>query len=466
MRSMNISLIIPAYNEAPVIVATLHLLRVAFEERFTAHGFTWEIIVVDNASTDNTALAVRKICDERIHAHYIPQKGKGRAVRKGVDLAQGVVVGFTDADLSVAPEEIAEAFLRVLSGETSVVIGSRAHPESMLPGREWWRTGSSTAFNLLSRWVVGTSFRDTQCPLKVMDARGRSIFLATVNPTWFFDVEFLALAERLGVHVVEIPVMWSEHRYPERLSKLSTVKDGARSVAAAFRIRRRLPAQLAELRKMFSMSPSMQWIIVGLGNPGGEYERTRHNAGRIVLEELRRAYDLPEWEYKKTYDAKVSKGVIAGMEVLFVEPETFMNASGKSLRLLVKHPEQAARLIVLHDDVDLPIGSWRFASFGRGSGGQKGVESIMSILKTRDFVRVRIGVGESFGGGVRRKASDIVLEKMRSEDLALVQAIGQSADLRTALESLLQNGLEFARSQWKKWNVTLLPDDEEKKTTM
>lgn len=101
----------------------------------------------------------------------------------------------------------------------------------------------------------------------------------------------------------------------------------------------------------------MRWIIVGLGNPGGEYAKTRHNAGRIVLEQFRKKFNFPEWEYKKTHDALASKGEIGGQEVLLLEPETFMNSSGKSLVTLVKSPEQVAQLIVIHDDADLPVGS-------------------------------------------------------------------------------------------------------------
>ena len=155
----------------------------------------------------------------------------------------------------------------------------------------------------------------------------------------------------------------------------------------------------------------MKWIIVGLGNPGSEYEKTRHNAGRIVLEQLRKKFDFSEWEHKKTYDALATKGEIAGAEVLLLEPETFMNASGKSLLTLIISKDQAAQLIVIHDDADLPTGSWRSAR-DRGAGGQKGVESIIETLKTKDFYRFRIGVApDAPAGAVRKKAGEFVLEK-------------------------------------------------------
>lgn len=166
----------------------------------------------------------------------------------------------------------------------------------------------------------------------------------------------------------------------------------------------------------------MRWIIVGLGNPGGEYAKTRHNAGRIVLEQFRKKFNFPEWEYKKTYDALASKGEIGGQEVLLLEPETFMNSSGKSLVTLVKSPEQVAQLIVIHDDADLPVGSWRSAR-DRGPGGQNGVVSIIETLKTRDFYRFRVGIApELTPGAPHRKAGEYVLEKFTPEELVAIKS--------------------------------------------
>ncbi len=197
----------------------------------------------------------------------------------------------------------------------------------------------------------------------------------------------------------------------------------------------------------------MKWIIVGLGNPGGEYATTRHNAGRIIVDRLRAARGFPEWEYKKTYDALVSKGVIAGRDVLLLLPETFMNESGRSLLKLVKSDAQAAKLIVVHDDADLPLGSWRF-SFERGAGGQKGVASIIAALKTRAFIRVRIGIAPKLKEGeVRSAAGDFVLGKFRTNELAMIERRSEQIDI--AIEQLLTEGLELARSKWKKWG----PDD-------
>ena len=119
----------------------------------------------------------------------------------------------------------------------------------MAQGREWWRTGSSKLFNMLARVITHVTVSDTQCPLKIMNRRGREIMLATEEETWFFDLEFIALCERLGIGKVEVPVTWEEHRYPNRGSKVRALRDGFGAVVAMWRIRSRLPHQIARLQK-------------------------------------------------------------------------------------------------------------------------------------------------------------------------------------------------------------------------
>ncbi|OGZ05283.1 MAG: hypothetical protein A2845_03020 [Candidatus Lloydbacteria bacterium RIFCSPHIGHO2_01_FULL_49_22] len=192
----------------------------------------------------------------------------------------------------------------------------------------------------------------------------------------------------------------------------------------------------------------MKWIIVGLGNPGGEYAKTRHNAGRIVIEQFRKKYNFSSWEYKKTYDALASYGEIAGNEVVLLEPETYMNQSGKSLLTLVKSPDQAAQLIVIHDDADLPTGDWRSAR-DRGAGGQNGVVSIIAAIKTRDFYRFRVGVAPAITlDAPRRKAGDFVLEKFTVEELSTIKS--RSIGIAERIVFLITNGHEKFKDTIKK----------------
>jgi PTH1 family peptidyl-tRNA hydrolase len=192
----------------------------------------------------------------------------------------------------------------------------------------------------------------------------------------------------------------------------------------------------------------MRWVIVGLGNPGGEYSKTRHNAGRIVLEVFRKKYDFPDWEYKKTYDALVSRGTVAGQDVLLLEPETYMNDSGKSLTTLIKSKDDATQLVVIHDDADLPIGAWRSAR-DRGAGGQKGVESIITTIKTRDFYRFRVGVAPAITPDApRRPAGDFVLEQFSVEEMSVVKS--RSIGIAERIVFLISEGHEKFKDSVKK----------------
>lgn len=148
----------------------------------------------------------------------------------------------------------------------------------------------------------------------------------------------------------------------------------------------------------------MPYIIAGLGNPGEEYVHTRHNSGRIILEQIKKAFAFPEWKSDKMLGALISKGEIEKEKVTLVEPETFMNRSGKSLASLVTSAKKAEKLIVIYDDLDLPIGTMKM-SFNRGSGGHKGLESVIKALKTQAFIRIRIGIAPVTPGGKTKKPS-------------------------------------------------------------
>jgi PTH1 family peptidyl-tRNA hydrolase len=148
----------------------------------------------------------------------------------------------------------------------------------------------------------------------------------------------------------------------------------------------------------------MSYVLVGLGNPGPEYEKTRHNTGRIVLEIFRKKCDFPDWEPDKKLKALVSKGKLGKAEILLLEPETFMNNSGGSVKPLITSKKKAESLVIIHDDLDLPIGSYKI-SFNRGSGGHKGVENIIKAIGTEGFVRVRVGISPVTPGGKLKKPS-------------------------------------------------------------
>ncbi|MEI7688883.1 MAG: aminoacyl-tRNA hydrolase [Candidatus Nomurabacteria bacterium] len=132
-------------------------------------------------------------------------------------------------------------------------------------------------------------------------------------------------------------------------------------------------------------------LIVGLGNPGKEYEGTRHNAGRIILEKIAKVNDFSVWKDDMKLKSFRSKGELSGGKVEFLLPNTFMNNSGVSVCQIIDNPKKLKNLVVVYDDMDLPVGSLKI-SFNRSSGGHNGLESVIKKVKSREFVRIRIGV--------------------------------------------------------------------------
>lgn len=144
------------------------------------------------------------------------------------------------------------------------------------------------------------------------------------------------------------------------------------------------------------------YFLVGLGNPGDEYEGTRHNTGRLVVDHIMKKNDFPELKKDSMSNSLVSKGKVAGKPVVALEPETFMNKSGAAVAKFVKSKKDAERLVVVYDDMDLPLGALKI-SFNRSSGGHKGLESVIRALKTPEFVRFRIGVSPHTPSGKTKK---------------------------------------------------------------
>ena len=154
----------------------------------------------------------------------------------------------------------------------------------------------------------------------------------------------------------------------------------------------------------------MPYIIAGLGNPGEEYENTRHNTGRIVLEAVRKEFG-GDFEFNKKLNAQVSEGKIGKEKVTFVAPDTFMNNSGKAIGQLVKSIKAAEKLVVIYDDFNLPLGRIRI-SYNRSSGGHNGIESIIKAVKTEAFLRIRVGTApENAKGNARTPHGDDKIEK-------------------------------------------------------
>ena len=128
----------------------------------------------------------------------------------------------------------------------------------------------------------------------------------------------------------------------------------------------------------------MAWVIVGLGNPGDEFEGTRHNTGRMAVEDFARTAKLSEWRGDKKSKSLVSRGLIGKTLVALVLPNTFMNKSGLAVSKFVKSAKSAERLAVVYDDLDLPLGSMKI-SFNRGSGDTKELNLLCARLRPKNL---------------------------------------------------------------------------------
>lgn len=159
------------------------------------------------------------------------------------------------------------------------------------------------------------------------------------------------------------------------------------------------------------------YIVVGLGNPGSEYVLTRHNAGRMAVNFL--ADKVP------------------GIKV--ITPETFMNKSGQVVAKVVKSRKSAQKLIVIHDDLDLPLGVMKI-SYNRGSGGHKGVESIIRALKTKEFIRMRIGIGK------KRDVEKHILGQFKKSELETLKKVFKRVS--EAVSNIVEHNLTRAMTEF------------------
>jgi PTH1 family peptidyl-tRNA hydrolase len=189
-------------------------------------------------------------------------------------------------------------------------------------------------------------------------------------------------------------------------------------------------------------------LIVGLGNPGYIYARNRHNIGFMCVSHLGKMRDIPF--DKKQAQARTGIGTIAGKRVVLARPQTFMNASGESVSALLKRLNVApADLIVIHDDLDLPVGKIRLR-LGGSSGGHKGIESIIARTGTRDFYRIRVGIGrpDKEGSAAEKEEAVIsyVLSDFTGEEKKTLEETFPSVS--EAITCLLVQGLEAAMNKY------------------
>ena len=186
-------------------------------------------------------------------------------------------------------------------------------------------------------------------------------------------------------------------------------------------------------------------VIVGLGNPGAEYQRTRHNVGFRVVDLLSHQWAIRL--SRRSFLSLIGDGVWRGEKVLLVQPQTYMNRSGEAaVKIRDFYHLSLSDFVVVHDDLDLPAGRMRLKRGGGGAGGNRGIASLIEAFGSKDFVRVKVGIGRPPG---RQDPADFVLQPFtRQEEASILAAVDRAAD---AIEALLTEGLEKAMAAF---NVT------------
>ena len=225
-----ISVVIPAYNEAEGIQAALAQVAAYFRSRAIAG----EIVVVDDGSTDGTArLASQASVPVRVLVNE-QNRGKGYSVRRGILSARGRYVGFADADMATPIDQL-DKVREALESGADVIIGSRALPESQIAKHQpWWRERAGKLFGSFVRTVLLPGIADSQCGFKFFTAAAaQAIFSQQRLEGWAFDVELLYLARRLSCNIVQVPVRWIDEPH----SRVRMLRDGPRMLVDVLRIR-------------------------------------------------------------------------------------------------------------------------------------------------------------------------------------------------------------------------------------
>jgi peptidyl-tRNA hydrolase, PTH1 family len=187
-------------------------------------------------------------------------------------------------------------------------------------------------------------------------------------------------------------------------------------------------------------------LICGLGNPGREYERHRHNIGFMVVEALL-GRARAELNHEK-FQARVGQGTLGGEKVLFLEPQTYMNLSGRSVAEAARFYKVAVEdILVIHDELDLPFGRLQLKA-GGGAGGHNGLKSLVSSLGADSFIRLRFGIGKPEGPNARERVSGYVLSNFDDgERRQLDELIGRAVDMT---ETWLRDGLSVAMNRFNR----------------
>jgi PTH1 family peptidyl-tRNA hydrolase len=167
-------------------------------------------------------------------------------------------------------------------------------------------------------------------------------------------------------------------------------------------------------------------IIIGLGNPEEKYINNRHNSGFIILDEIKKGWNFPDFEFSKKFDAEISEGSFEGDKIILVKPRTFMNKSGEAVQKIISFykltPED---ITVIHDDLDIALGEFKISTNSRAAG-HNGVQDIIDKLGTQNFKRIRIGIEGEEQRKNRIIPGDVfVLQDFSDEELEIIKNLAK-----------------------------------------
>ncbi len=183
-------------------------------------------------------------------------------------------------------------------------------------------------------------------------------------------------------------------------------------------------------------------LIIGLGNPGQKFQKTRHNLGWQVLDLLqkkwKKEHNFSNWKKVKKFKAEINKGKIGNKKIILVKPLTFMNLSGQAIKLLISYYKiQPKDLFVIHDDIDIPLGKIKISK-NQGAAGHKGIQSMIEELGTKNFARLRIGIKPE-NSKPKNVEKFVLLKVNKNDEKNIEEAIGKTIE---AIEKIIKEGLE------------------------
>jgi glycosyltransferase involved in cell wall biosynthesis len=206
---LDVEIVIPVYNERFALEGSVRMLHGFLSATFP---FSWQITIVDNASTDGTLQIARRLMYDLPHvgAMHLPAKGRGRALRTAWSVSRAEVLAYMDVDLSTDLNALLPLVAPLVSGHSDVAIGTRLHPSARVT-RSRKRELISRGYNRLLRLALRARFSDAQCGFKAIRSSAAVELLPQIeDEAWFFDTELLVLAQRRGLRIHEVPVDWVE----------------------------------------------------------------------------------------------------------------------------------------------------------------------------------------------------------------------------------------------------------------